>query len=91
MTFLGTNVDPAAVARAIEESSFDRLKTRERSNRAYQGASLEPDAFRFRRGDVGSHSLEVSERDAEHLNQVVATQLNPVFAMYLSAPVERRL
>ena len=91
MTFLGTSVDQAAVASAVDESSFDRLKDRERSNRAYQGASLEPDAFRFRRGAVGGHVQELSESDAEYLNDVVATQLNPIFAMYVSASIEHGL
>ncbi len=82
MRFLGNQVDDRAVARAIEESSFDRLKDRERSSRSYSGASLEPDAFRFRKGDVGGYARELSESDAAHLNDVVATQLAPAFTRY---------
>jgi len=91
MTFLGARVDAAAVAQAVAESSFDLLQTRERSNRTYQGASLENDAFRFRRGDVGGHARELPDSDAAYLTQVVSTQLDPVFGMYVSAPLDRRL
>jgi alcohol sulfotransferase len=89
MAFLGTNVDSAAVARAVDESSFDRLRDRERLNRSYAGASLETDAFRFRRGAVGGHTSELSAADAAYLNQVVSAQLDPAFDMYGSMSAER--
>jgi alcohol sulfotransferase len=91
MAFLGPQVDSAAVTSAVEESRFDRLRDRERSNRSYAGVSLEPDAFRFRRGAVGGHTSELSTADAAYLNQVVMARLDPTFAMYRSMPTERRI
>ncbi len=85
MRFLGSRIDEHAVAQAIDESSFDRLQGRERSNRAYQGVSLKPDAFRFRKGDIGGYARELPESDTAYLNHVVSTQLDPAFALYHSA------
>lgn len=82
MTFLHAPLDPAAVQKAVAESSFDRLKDQERSSRSYQGASLEPDAFRFRKGDIGGHARELSPAEGEYLNQVVADRLDPAFDCY---------
>jgi hypothetical protein len=82
MAFLGATIDSTAVARAVEESSFETLKTRERSNRVYQGASLETDAFRFRRGTIGSCAKELSEADTEYLDKIVTTQLDHAFSAY---------
>ena len=82
MTFLRAPLDPAAVEQAVAESSFDRLKDQERSSRSYQGASLEPDAFRFRKGDIGGYARELSSADAEYLNQVVADRLDRAFECY---------
>jgi len=82
MTFLQAPLDPAAVEQAVAASRFDRLKDQERSNRSYQGASLEPDAFRFRKGDIGGHARELSPADAEYLNQVVADRLDRAFDCY---------
>ena len=79
MRFLGHDVDQGTVARAVEESSFDRLRTRERSNRVYQGASLEPDAFRFRRASVGGYAQELPPADASYVDEIVLTHLDPVF------------
>jgi hypothetical protein len=84
MRFLGNQVDDGAVAQAIEESRFDKLKDRERTNRAYAGRSLEPDAFRFRKGDVGGYARELSDADAAYVNDVVSTRLDPVFTRYHS-------
>jgi alcohol sulfotransferase len=84
MRFLGGQVDAGAVAQAIEESRFDKLKDRERSSRTHSGRSLEPDAFRFRKGDIGGHARELSDADAAYLNHVVSTQLDPAFALYHS-------
>jgi hypothetical protein len=79
MTFLGHDVQPQEVIHAVEESSFDKLRTREQASRAYQGASLEPDAFRFRRGSVGGYSNELCAADAAYLDEIVASELAPVF------------
>jgi alcohol sulfotransferase len=82
MAFLGARIDRAAVNQAVRESSFDALKAREKSNRAYQGASLDPDAFRFRRGAVGGHTRELQADDVDYLNRVVAERLDKVFDAY---------
>jgi hypothetical protein len=86
MTFLGDQVDRQAAERAIEESSFERLRTREQSNRTYQGASLEPDAFRFRRGAVGGYTKELSPADAAYLNEIIERQLAAIFGYWSSDP-----
>jgi len=82
MAFLGAAIDHESTTRAVEESSFEQLRDRERASRAYQGLSLEPDAFRFRRGSVGRYAKELPEIDAAYLDQVVATDLDPVFTAY---------
>jgi alcohol sulfotransferase len=79
LSFLGDRIDADALARAVDESRFEKLRVREQSSRAYQGASLDRDAFRFRRGSVGGYMTELSEGDVAYLNDIVARQLDPVF------------
>ena len=79
MAFLGSEVDPQAMAQAVDESSFEKLRTREHSSRAHGGASLEPDAFRFRRGSVGGYANELSASDAAYLDDTVTATLDSVF------------
>jgi hypothetical protein len=79
MAFLGDRVDGQAAAQAVDESSFERLRTREQSNRAYQGASLQPDAFRFRRGSVGGYASELEPADAAYLDEMVSRHLDRAF------------
>jgi hypothetical protein len=82
LAFLGATIEPALVARAVEESSFERLRARERSSRTYQGASMDPQAFRFRRGAVGGHARELSEADSAFVDRIVSDRLDPVFTDY---------
>jgi hypothetical protein len=79
MTFLGDRVQPQAATRAVEESSFDKLRTREQASRVYQGASLEPDTFRFRRGSVGGYTQELAAVDAAYLDEIIGRDLAQVF------------
>jgi hypothetical protein len=79
MASLGDHVQRAAVMQAVEESSFEKLRSREQASRAYQGASLDRDAFRFRRGSVGGYSQELTPADAAYLDDVIVSHLAPVF------------
>jgi hypothetical protein len=83
LRFLEGPIDPQAVAFAVDESSFDKLRSRERSNRAWDGRSVDQDAFRFRRGTVGGHADELAEPDVAYLDAVVAQHLDTVFSDYV--------
>lgn len=87
MTFLGASIDPDALARAVEESTFDRLREQERSMRVDERLSLDRDAFRFRQGTVGAHAQELSDSDRDYLETIVSRHLHPAFSSYQRAPV----
>ena len=87
MTFLGASIDATALARAVEESTFDRLREQELSKRVDERLSLDRDAFRFRQGTVGAHAHELSESDRDYLESIVSRHLHPAFSSYHRAPV----
>ena len=87
MAFLGAPIDADALARAVEESTFDRLREQERSKRSDQRLSLDRDSFRFRQGTIGAHTHELSESDREYLETLVSRRLDPAFSSYLRAAV----
>jgi hypothetical protein len=87
MTFLGASIDAHALARAVEESAFDRLREQELSKRVDERLSLDRDAFRFRQGTVGAHAHELSESDRDYLETIVSRHLHPAFSSYHRAPV----
>jgi hypothetical protein len=87
MTFLGASIDTTALARAVEESAFDRLREQEHSKRVDERLSLDRDAFRFRQGIVGAHAHELSESDRDYLETVVSRHLHQAFSSYHRAPV----
>ena len=82
MTFLGAPIDAGALARAVEESTFERLQEQERSQRVDRKLSLDPDSFRFRQGTVGAHTHELSASDRDYLDTIVARHLDPAFLPY---------
>jgi hypothetical protein len=87
MTFMGASMDHEALARAVEESTFERLREKEHSKRVEQGVSLDRDAFRFRQGTIGAHAHELSDSDRDYLETIVSRHLHPAFSSYQRAPV----
>jgi hypothetical protein len=82
LEFLGATVDAQALQRAVDESRFEKLRSRERANREHGDQTASEDAFRFRRGTVGGYVRELSEADVAYLDAVVGQSLDDVFAEY---------
>lgn len=78
-------IDESAIRRAVERASLTNLQGRERQRRARQGRDITNlSAFRFRRGEAGSHMDELTADDVLYLDRVIDTHLHPRFARYRS-------
>jgi hypothetical protein len=81
-------LDPAALSRAVEISSFENMRLLEAGTKDAQGTELvadlntealrpkdaaDPDSYKVRRGKVGGFADYLAAPDIEYLNSVVAT------------------
>lgn len=81
---LGHEPDRGIVRNAVEESSFERMKKRERSdqyNRSWlkAGDRSDEESFKVRRGKIGGFADYLDDDDTDRINRLVRVTLTPVF------------
>ncbi|GBD44931.1 Desulfo-A47934 sulfotransferase [bacterium HR40] len=81
LRFLGEEPQPQAVARAVAEASFARLRERERSG-AFAGGSrrlgapvAHPDAFKVRAGEIGGWRRHFGPEDIAWITRTMAARM----------------
>jgi hypothetical protein len=81
---LGHTPDPEIVRRAVEASSFERMKRLERDNRYNRswlraGNVGDDDSFKVRRGKIGGYADYFTDSEIADINRLIRENLAPVF------------
>ena len=81
---LGHTPDGGVVRYAVEISSFERMKMRERNNEYNRswlraGDSNDMESFKVRRGKIGGYTDYLEDADIERINRLIRNTLTPEF------------
>jgi hypothetical protein len=84
LAFTRHEADRDMVQRAVEASSFERMKKMERNNEFDRswlkaGDSRDEESFKVRRGKIGGYADYLEEADIERLNRLIRENLAPEF------------
>ena len=84
LEFTGHDPDRDMVQRAVEASSFERMKKMERNNEFDRswlkaGDSTDEESFKVRRGKIGGYADYLEDTDIERLNRLIRETLAPDF------------
>ena len=84
LEFTGHDPDRDMVQRAVEASSFERMKKMERNNEFDRswlkaGDSTDEESFKVRRGKIGGYADYLEDTDIDRLNRLIRETLAPDF------------
>lgn len=90
LLFAGVKVDEGALEKAVEDSSFDKMKRMEKSGTLKEpwmrpGSKSGEEAMKIRKGKVGGYREELSEEDVAYLDSVVENELSDEFPYHANA------